>query len=256
MEHVDGEVIRDSSAAPRPTSRRDPAAATEDLVDVLARLHAVDPDDVGLGDLGRKEDYIARQLRRWHGQLAKSRTRDLPLLDEVHERLAADIPEQGPAAIVHGDYRLDNLILDPADGRVRAVLDWELTTLGDPLADVGLLLVYWSEPDDQTIPLLDSPTTVEGFPGREEVARLYAERPGGTCRRSTTTWRSASGSSPASSRACTAATPRAPTARATTASEAFGEVVVALGERRRAGGREGGPMSGTARACCWTTAAC
>jgi aminoglycoside phosphotransferase (APT) family kinase protein len=178
MEHVDGEVIRDSEAARTHLTPQTRLAATEDLIDVLARLHAVDPDDVGLGELGRKEEYVARQLRRWHGQLAKTRTRDLPVLDEVHERLVADIPEQGPAGIVHGDYRLDNLILDPADGRVRAVLDWELTTLGDPLADVGLLLVYWSEPDDQTIPLLDSPTTVEGFPGREEVARLYAERSG------------------------------------------------------------------------------
>jgi aminoglycoside phosphotransferase (APT) family kinase protein len=178
MEHVDGEVIRDSSAARTHLTPATRAAATEDLVEVLARLHEVDPDAVGLGELGRKEDYIARQLRRWHGQLAKTRTRELPLLDEVHERLAAAIPEQGPAAIVHGDYRLDNLILDPADGQVRAVLDWELTTLGDPLADVGLLLVYWSEPDDDTIPLLDSPTTVDGFPSRAEVARLYAERSG------------------------------------------------------------------------------
>jgi aminoglycoside phosphotransferase (APT) family kinase protein len=178
MEHVEGEVIRDSSAAREhltPTTR---AAATRDLVDVLVRLHAVDPDAVGLGDLGRKEDYLARQLKRWHGQLAKSRTRDLPLLDEVHERLVADIPEQGPAAIVHGDYRLDNLMLDPATGRVRAVLDWELTTLGDPLADVGLLLVYWSQPDDETIPLLDSPTVVEGFGSRDEVAELYAAASG------------------------------------------------------------------------------
>jgi aminoglycoside phosphotransferase (APT) family kinase protein len=178
MRHVDGEVIRDSSAAEAHLTPATRAAATRDLVDVLARLHEVDPDEVGLGDLGRKEDYIARQLKRWHGQLAKTRTRDLPLLDEVHERLVADIPEQGPAGIVHGDYRLDNLILDPSDGHVRAVLDWELTTLGDPLADVGLLLVYWSEAQDQTVPLLDSPTTVEGFPGRAEVARLYAERSG------------------------------------------------------------------------------
>ena len=178
MEHVDGEVIRDSAAAREHLTPATRDAATDDLVDVLARLHEVDPDAVGLGELGRREEYVARQLRRWHGQLAKTRTRELPLLDEVHDRLAADIPAQGPATIVHGDYRLDNLILDPADGHVRAVLDWELTTLGDPLADVGLLLVYWSQADDETIPLLDSPTVVEGFPTRAEVAERYARRSG------------------------------------------------------------------------------
>jgi aminoglycoside phosphotransferase (APT) family kinase protein len=174
MRAVDGVVVRDGAAARQlPSQVR--AAASRDLVDVLARLHAVDPDVVGLGDLGRKDDYVARQLRRWHGQLQKTRTRDLPLLDDVHARLAADVPVQGPAAIVHGDYRLDNVIVDPATGQVRAVLDWELATLGDPLADVGLLHVYWTEADDLTIPLLDSPTVVEGFWSRAEVIAAYGE---------------------------------------------------------------------------------
>jgi aminoglycoside phosphotransferase (APT) family kinase protein len=178
MESVDGEVVRDAAAAERhltPGTRR---AAAEDLVEVLVRLHAVDPDTVGLGDLARKEDYIARQLRRWQGQLEQGRTRELPLLDEVHARLSAAIPVQGPASIVHGDYRLDNLVLEASTGRVRAVLDWELTTLGDPLADVGLLLVYWSEPGDTTIPLLDSPTSVAGFPSRREVITHYERASG------------------------------------------------------------------------------
>ena len=94
--------------------------------------------------MAKKEDYVARQLHRWQGQWEKQHTRELPLVDEVHDRLAARIPEQGPATIVHGDYRLDNMILSPA-GEVAAVVDWELCTLGDPLADVGLLLVYWGE---------------------------------------------------------------------------------------------------------------
>jgi aminoglycoside phosphotransferase (APT) family kinase protein len=177
MRFVDGLVIRDAEAA-RSVDRDVRSAASHDLVDVLGRLHAVSPDAVGLGELGRKEDYLARQLARWHKQLMQGRTRELPLLDEVHARLAADIPPQGPATIVHGDYRLDNLIVDPGTGRVHAVLDWELTTLGDPLADVGLLQVYWSEPGDVTVPLLDSPTLVEGFPTRAEVAERYAEATG------------------------------------------------------------------------------
>jgi aminoglycoside phosphotransferase (APT) family kinase protein len=177
MRFVDGLVVRDVAAAEGLdlATRR---AAGEDLVDVLGRLHAVDPDEVGLGELGRKEDYLARQLSRWHRQLTDGRTRDLPLLDEVHTRLSSDIPEQGPAAIVHGDYRLDNLMIDPASGRVVAVLDWELTTLGDPLADVGLLQVYWSQRDDATVPLPDAPTLVDGFPTRAEVADRYATATG------------------------------------------------------------------------------
>ncbi|MEX1162985.1 MAG: phosphotransferase family protein [Nitriliruptor sp.] len=173
MAFVDGLVVRDAGAAR--TLTHDVRRATgEDVVDVLARLHAIDPDDVGLGELGRKEDYLARQLSRWHRQLTTARTRDLPVLDEVHARLAAAIPDQGPATIVHGDYRLDNVIVDPATGAVQAVLDWELATLGDPLADAGLLQVYWSQPGDATVPLPDAPTLVEGFPSRAEVAERYA----------------------------------------------------------------------------------
>jgi aminoglycoside phosphotransferase (APT) family kinase protein len=146
---------------------------------VLVRLHGLDPDAVGLGELTRRrEGYLERQLSRWHRQLEAGRTRELPLLDEVHARLVAAVPSQGSATIVHGDYRLDNLILDPTSGRIQAVLDWELTTLGDPLADVGLLQVYWAEPGDPVLPLLDSPTTVAGFPSRRAVAERYAATSG------------------------------------------------------------------------------
>jgi aminoglycoside phosphotransferase (APT) family kinase protein len=178
MHFVDGEVIRDTAAAERlldPVAR---AAASVDLIDVLVRLHAVEVDGIGLGDLSRREGYLERQLRRWHGQLAKMRTRDLPLLDEVHERLSSAIPPQGPAVIVHGDYRLDNVMLDPATGRIEAVLDWELTTLGDPLADVGLLMVYWTEPDDEVQVLPTAPTRADGFASREELVRRYADASG------------------------------------------------------------------------------
>jgi aminoglycoside phosphotransferase (APT) family kinase protein len=176
MGFVEGQVARDAEAAALLTddarARSGPA-----LVDVLARIHAVDPDAVGLGELGRREHYVERQLRRWHAQWLQSKTRELPLVDEVHDALAARVPEQGPATIVHGDYRLDNCILGP-HGDVLAVLDWELCTLGDPLADIGLLLVYWTEPDDPRPALLDPPTTVPGFSTRDEIAALYAERSG------------------------------------------------------------------------------
>ncbi len=177
MGWVEGPILRTLAEAeifPEPGDRR---AIGERVVDTLVAIHDVDPDAVGIGDMARKEDYVARQLKRWHGQFEKQHTRDLPLIGEVHDRLAARIPEQGPATIVHGDYRLDNMILSPA-GEVAAVVDWELCTLGDPLADVGLLLVYWSEQDDELIPLLEPATMAPGFATREEVKARYAERSG------------------------------------------------------------------------------
>ena len=163
MGFVDGPILRSQREAIDSFEDDERRAIGERVVDTLVAIHAVDPDEVGLGELGKKEDYVARQLHRWHGQWEKSKTRELPLVDEVHDRLAARIPEQGPATIVHGDYRLDNMILS-TEGEVAAVVDWELCTLGDPLADVGLLMVYWSEPGDELIPLFDPPTTAPGLP--------------------------------------------------------------------------------------------
>ena len=162
-------------APPPPRSRVEARRnASHSVADTLAKIHAVDPDAVGLGDLGKKEDYIARQLKRWYGQWEKSKTRELPLVDQIHDELLAKVPEQGPAAIVHGDYRLDNCMTDD-DGNVIAVLDWEICTLGDPLADVGLLMVYWTEADDAAPMLLTAPTAQEGFLSRKEVLDRYAE---------------------------------------------------------------------------------
>jgi aminoglycoside phosphotransferase (APT) family kinase protein len=176
MDFVEGAIVRGAHAATL-LAAESRGAAGDDVADVLARIHAVDPDEVGLGDLGRKEAYVERQLKRWHRQWEQSKTRDLPVVDEVHAALAARIPEQGPAAIVHGDYRLDNCLVGP-DGRITAVLDWELCTLGDPLADVGLLLVYWSEATDTYTALGDSATALPGFPSRAELSARYAERSG------------------------------------------------------------------------------
>jgi aminoglycoside phosphotransferase (APT) family kinase protein len=118
---------------------------TERMVDTLVALHAVDPADVGLGDFGRHDGYLERQVRRWKKQLDASRSRDLPGMDELIARLESTIPEGGDVAIVHGDYRLDNLLVDDRD-HITAVLDWEMSTLGDPLTDVAVLLAYQRTP--------------------------------------------------------------------------------------------------------------
>jgi aminoglycoside phosphotransferase (APT) family kinase protein len=177
MGWVEGPILRSVDQADEFPDSDDRRAIGERVVDTLVAIHAVDPDQVGLGELAKKSDYVARQLHRWKGQWDKQHTRELPLVDSVHERLEARIPDQGPAAIVHGDYRLDNMILTP-NGEVAAVVDWELCTLGDPLADVGLLLVYWGEDGDELIPLLRPATMAPGFPTRDDVKRRYAERSG------------------------------------------------------------------------------
>jgi aminoglycoside phosphotransferase (APT) family kinase protein len=176
MGFVDGPILRSAEDA-KAFDEAERRAIGERVVDTLVAIHAVDPDAVGLAELGRKEAYVERQLRRWHGQWEKSKTRELPAVDGVHERLSARIPEQGPATIVHGDYRLDNMILSPS-GEIAAVVDWELCTLGDPLADVGMLLVYWSEEGDDFMPLFAPATIAPGFSTRDEVGARYAERSG------------------------------------------------------------------------------
>jgi aminoglycoside phosphotransferase (APT) family kinase protein len=175
MDFVDGLIVRTRADAEQMTidARRH---AGESIADVLAAIHAVDPDAVGLGELGRKDGYIERQLKRWYSQWNKSKTRELSAIDSVHDALLGGIPEQGPAAIVHGDYRLDNSMIS-SSGDVLAVLDWELCTLGDPLADVGLLHVYWNEAADSTM-TSHAATATEGFMTRQEVFDRYAAASG------------------------------------------------------------------------------
>jgi aminoglycoside phosphotransferase (APT) family kinase protein len=171
MDFVEGTVVRDLETAKRLTEAQRRTAG-ESTIDVLARIHAVDVDAVGLGDLGKREDYIARQLKRWYSQFEKSKTRELPIVDEVHDLLASAIPEQGPAAIVHGDYRLDNCMVGD-DGQVVAVLDWEICTLGDPLADVGLLLVYSPDEEGASATGVPAVTALPGFPNQQEMLDRY-----------------------------------------------------------------------------------
>jgi len=177
MEFVEGPILRGLAEAEVFPDEGDRRAIGERVADTLVAIHAVDPDAAGLGDLGRKQDYVARQLRRWQGQWEKSKTRELAAIDDVHERLAARIPEQGPATIVHGDYRLDNMILSP-QGEVAAVVDWELCTLGDPLADLGLLMVYWPDSGADMIALGQPANLAPGFPSHDELKDRYAERSG------------------------------------------------------------------------------
>lgn len=173
MEFVDGIVVRDSSDAEAlpPEVRRRMGFA---LVEVLARLHAVDVDAVGLGDLGRKDGYVLRQLKRWSNQFSQSTDRDIPGVRQVHDILVAKVPEQQGSGIVHGDFRLDNCMVTP-DGEIAAVLDWELCTLGDVIADVGALWMYWGDPSSPRQALGTTPTLAAGFPTRDEITRRYDE---------------------------------------------------------------------------------
>lgn len=179
MEKVAGHAIRDAippGYAAAPAQRRDIADA---LVDAMADLHSIEPAAVGLGDYGRPEGFLARQVGRWRKQSLASRSHDVPELDALAAALEADLPASPPPAIVHGDFRLDNCLMDLTDpGRVAAVLDWELSTVGDPLTDLGLLMFYWPQSGEPQIPLVPTVTTLEGFPPRSHLLSRYAERTG------------------------------------------------------------------------------
>ncbi|MEU5526074.1 phosphotransferase family protein [Micromonospora chersina] len=180
MEKVGGEVYRrrEQTDALTAGQRRDLAMA---MMDTLAGLHMVEPGAVGLADFGRPEGYLARQVRRWSGQLDRSRSRPLPGIDELRDALAGSVPEGANAGrIVHGDYRLDNLLATVEPVAVRAVLDWEMATLGDPLADLGLLLTYWDVLGDSDSaegnPVADGIGPRAGFPAGAELIDRYAGR--------------------------------------------------------------------------------
>jgi aminoglycoside phosphotransferase (APT) family kinase protein len=181
MEFVEGSVLTGPELAGRvvPEARRE--ALGLHVVDTLAALHGLDPDARGLGDLGRREAYLARQLARWKTQWEKTRTRALPAMDEAHALLEARMPPQPAVAIVHGDYRMGNFLVDGEAGRINAVLDWELCTLGDPLADLGYLMNDWNGRDDLSPNASGtgiSATSCGGFPSREAMLARYEARTG------------------------------------------------------------------------------
>ncbi|MBD8605456.1 phosphotransferase family protein [Aeromicrobium sp. CFBP 8757] len=178
MEEVTGRVIRDLDDVRDLTEPQRRALGT-DLVRVLADLHDVDAGSVGLGDLGRPEGYLGRQVDRWVRQMDDVRRRPLSHVRELGTVLRSSMPRTSEATIVHGDYRLDNVIVDPsAPTRVAAVLDWEMATLGDPLADLATLLMFWDSPDRPFNPITRGLMAAPGFPSADEAVAIYLERRG------------------------------------------------------------------------------
>lgn len=180
MEYVDGLVPVDPHEVARRWGEGDRRRIGEELVDTLVALHAVEPAEVGLADFGKPQGYIERQVRRFTEQYERAKTRDLPELEDLARRLAAAMPAESEHTIVHGDYRLDNSILS-ADGHIAAVLDWEMATLGDPLADMGLLRMYWANragDGDRPMVANNAVISLPGFPTWDEASARYAERSG------------------------------------------------------------------------------
>jgi aminoglycoside phosphotransferase (APT) family kinase protein len=172
MSFVDG-VVLDRPDVIAALDRDGARRACEQLVDSLVALHSVDPAAVGLHEFGRPDGFLARQVRRWHGQWQASETQPRPQLDAVVDRLAATLPAQSTPGIVHGDYRLTNVMFRPDLARIAAVVDWEMATLGDPLTDVGLLVVYHtlSTDDDFVMPRM---SPADGFLTPEQLVARYA----------------------------------------------------------------------------------
>jgi len=178
MERVNGRILRtpeDMQAITPDDARR----CSHELIDVLARLHSVDYEAVGLGDFGRPDGFLARNVARWGKQWEANKTRELASIDDLAVRLGAALPASGPPSIVHGDYRLDNTMLANDDaGQVIAVLDWEMSTLGDPLTDLALFLVYWGGDAGPAIASGQAISSVPGFLTRDEIVARYAEQSG------------------------------------------------------------------------------
>ena len=174
MAYVDGAVLHSDLEAASLTEK-DRMSLSREVVEVLAELHSVEPDAIGLGDLAKREEYLSRQLRRWSRQWEQSKTRELDTMEEVQRLLEQQMPLQIGSTIVHGDYRLGNMLVE--SGHIRAVLDWELCTLGDPLADVGYLLNNWVDPDE-TPAGSSAPTLAGGFASRDQLLEWYESASG------------------------------------------------------------------------------
>jgi aminoglycoside phosphotransferase (APT) family kinase protein len=179
MEYREGVIIADRIPEGYAETEERRRAIGCALIETLVQLHAIDYEAVGLGDFGRPEGYLERQVRRWSEQWARSETRPLPAIDELIRRLRASIPVSPKPTVVHGDYRLGNMMLDREDPRrVVAVLDWEMATLGDPLSDLGYTLGYWGEVGDSEEYLAaraaSTVTAQPGFHTRQELVAMYA----------------------------------------------------------------------------------
>ena len=179
MEKIEGHIIGNDVPFGYAELPAEKLLIANALVDVLVNLHAIDPAAVNLGDYGRPEGYLERQMRRWNSQWEKLKTTEVRAIDELSRRLTKHLPSSNRASIIHGDYRLDNCIMDfynPAS--VTGVLDWELSTLGDPLSDLGLMLFYWREPGEYVPLLIPSVTKSAGFPKKLHIAERYVELTG------------------------------------------------------------------------------
>jgi aminoglycoside phosphotransferase (APT) family kinase protein len=178
VSYVEGRTLQDGADAAALTAD-EARNCSNALVDALVALHAVPYVDVGLAEFGRPDGYLTRQVRRWRDQWDRVATRELADLDRLHSALAASVPEHSGSSIVHGDYRLDNTILDRAEiGRVVAIVDWEMATLGDPLADVGLLQVYWDPISEPVLGVRHAPSANRGFATADQLADRYATATG------------------------------------------------------------------------------
>ena len=176
MDKVEGRIFWDLKLPGlTPPERR---AIYEAQTDTLAALHAFDPDAIGLADYGKAGNYFARQVGRWTKQYRASEITPVPAMDRLIAFLPDSLPPEGPTRIVHGDFRLDNLILNPAEAKVRAVLDWELSTLGDPMADFSYLLIGWAIPASLRNGLAGADLEALGIPSVEETVERYAARTG------------------------------------------------------------------------------
>jgi aminoglycoside phosphotransferase (APT) family kinase protein len=176
MHFLDGIVVRNIELG-RELSEPVRTRMCHELINTLGALHRVDIDSVGLGTLAKREGYIERQLKRWSGQWEQSKTRELPLIDKVRDTLASQQPTPSKPTIAHGDYRLSNCMMDP-QGPVAGVLDWELCTLGEPMADLGGLLCFWYDPADPKQGGDADTTSLSGFLSQDEMAGLYADKMG------------------------------------------------------------------------------
>ena len=173
MHFLDGLIVRDIEIGRTiPVETR--TTMCHELINTLSALHRVDIDALGLGDLAKRSGYIERQIKRWSGQWEQSKTREIPLIDKVRDTLQERLPPEAQTTIAHGDYRLSNCMMDPT-GPVAGVLDWELCTLGDPMADLAGLLGYWHDPDDPDVGGDNETTGLDGFLTAEEMAGLYAD---------------------------------------------------------------------------------
>lgn len=176
MERIDGRTLWDGTLPDEtPATRR---AIYEQMVETLARLHRFDPAQVGLADYGRPGNYFERQVARWSRQYRASQTDDVPEVEKLIEWLSRTVPEQTAATIIHGDYRLDNLIFDPTEAKIAAVIDWELSTIGDPLADFSYFALHWIMPSDGLAAVGGVDLAPLGIPSIDEITDLYCAMSG------------------------------------------------------------------------------